>query len=86
MLKGLGSQIEKDSVLDKYRKPELNAVFFEGCSDLTNKFLSALPYSLTPSQLTVVSEIIWELKRPVSRIVSCRSGKGNAKFSFGIDG
>lgn len=84
MLEGLGSQIEKDDLLDKYRKPELNAVFVEGWSDLTKKFLSVLPYSLTPSQLTAVSEIIWDLKRPVpmNRLLQVWEGS----FSFVIDG
>lgn len=76
MLEGLGSQIEKDGLLDKYRKPELNALFIEGWSDLTKKFLNALPYSLTPSQLTAVSEIIWDLKRlvPMNRLLQVWQG------------
>jgi len=65
MLEGLSTDIEKDGLLDKYRKPEINAVFMDEWSDLTKKFLKALPYSLTSSQLTAVSEIVWDLKRPV---------------------
>uniref|UniRef100_A0A7N0UCN8 DNA 3'-5' helicase n=1 Tax=Kalanchoe fedtschenkoi TaxID=63787 RepID=A0A7N0UCN8_KALFE len=84
MLEGLGSQIEKDGLLDKYRKPELNAVFVEGWSNLTKKFLSALPYSLTPSQLTAVSEIIWDLQRPVpmNRLLQGDVGCGKTIVAF----
>lgn len=65
MLEGLGTKIEKDGLLDRYRKPELNSVYMEEWSSLTKKFLKALPYSLTSSQLNAVSEIIWDLKRPI---------------------
>ena len=65
MLEGLGTKIEKDGLLNKYRNPELDAVFIEEWSGLAKFFLKALPYSLTPSQLTAISEIIWDLKRPV---------------------
>ena len=65
MLDGLGTQIEKDGLLDKYRRPESNAVCTEEWSYLTKKFLEALPYTLTSSQLHAVSDIIWDLKRPV---------------------
>ena len=65
MLEGLGSQMEKDGLLNKYSKPELNAVYVEDWSNLTKKFLKALPYSLTSSQLSASSQIIWDLKRPV---------------------
>lgn len=71
MLEGLGTQIEKDGLLDKYRKPELNSVFVEEWCSLTKQFLKALPYSLTRSQLSAVSEIIWDLKRqiPMNRLL-----------------
>ena len=65
MLEGLGTQIERDGLLDKYRKPEDKALCTEEWSSLTKKFLAAIPYTLTPSQLRAVSEIIWDLKRPV---------------------
>lgn len=65
MLEGLDTKIEKDGLLDKYRKPELNSKFMEEWSCMTKKFVNALPYSLTPSQLSATSEIIWDLKRPV---------------------
>lgn len=65
MLEGLGTQIEKDGLLDKYRKPESNASYMQEWSSLTKKFVTALPYSLTSSQLKAVSEIIWDLKQPV---------------------
>lgn len=65
MLEGLGTQIEKDGLLDKYRRPENNAVSTEEWSCLTKKVLELFPYTLTSSQLQAVSEIIWDLKRPV---------------------
>lgn len=65
MLEGLGTKLEKDGLLDRYRKPELNAIYIEEWSSLAKKFLKALPYSLTSSQLSAVSEIIWDLKRPI---------------------
>lgn len=65
MLEGLGTEVEKDGLLDKYRKSEFNLVNIDGWSMLTKKFLKALPYSLTSSQLRAASEIIWDLKQPV---------------------
>uniref|UniRef100_A0A5B7BBQ5 DNA 3'-5' helicase n=1 Tax=Davidia involucrata TaxID=16924 RepID=A0A5B7BBQ5_DAVIN len=84
MLEGLGTQIEKDGLLDKYRKPELNAVFIEEWSSLTKTFLKALPYSLTSSQLSAVSEIIWDLKRPVpmNRLLQGDVGCGKTVVAF----
>ncbi|KAA8529061.1 hypothetical protein F0562_033451 [Nyssa sinensis] len=84
MLEGLGTQIERDGLLDKYRKPELNAVFIEEWSSLTKKFLKALPYSLTSSQLSAVSEIIWDLKRPVpmNRLLQGDVGCGKTVVAF----
>ncbi|XP_057482226.1 ATP-dependent DNA helicase homolog RECG, chloroplastic isoform X1 [Actinidia eriantha] len=84
MLEGLGTQLEKDRFLDKYRKPELNVVFMEEWSSLTKKFLKALPYSLTSSQLSAVSEIIWDLKRPVpmNRLLQGDVGCGKTIVAF----
>lgn len=65
MLEGLGTKMEKDVLLDKYLKPVDNAVCTEEWSCLTKTLLEALPYTLTSSQLRAVSEIIWDLKRPV---------------------
>ncbi|KAK3027653.1 LOW QUALITY PROTEIN: hypothetical protein RJ639_040616 [Escallonia herrerae] len=65
MLGGLDTQIERDGLLDKYRKTDVNAIFVEEWCSLTKKLLKALPYSLTSSQITAVSEIIWDLKRQV---------------------
>lgn len=65
MLEGLGTKLEKDSLLDRYKRPELNTVFMEEWSSMTKMFMKALPYTLTSSQLHAVSEIIWDLKRPV---------------------
>lgn len=84
MLEGLGTQIEKNGLLDKYRKPELNAVYIDEWSSLAKKFLKALPYSLTSSQLSAVSEIIWDLKRPVpmNRLLQGDVGCGKTVVAF----
>ena len=65
MLEGLGTRIEKDCLLDKYRQPHLNAAYMKDWAYLTQKFLKALPYSLTVSQMKAIAEIIWDLKRPI---------------------
>lgn len=84
MLEGLGTQIEKDGLLDKYRRPEVNAIYVEEWSSLAKEFLKALPYSLTSSQLTAVSEIIWDLKRPVpmNRLLQGDVGCGKTVVAF----
>lgn len=84
MLEVLGTQIEKDELLDKYRKPELNSVFVEQWCSLTKQFLKALPYSLTRSQLSAVSEIIWDLKRqiPMNRLLQGDVGCGKTVVAF----
>ncbi|CAK9180020.1 unnamed protein product [Ilex paraguariensis] len=84
MLEGLGTKIEKDGLLNKYRNPELDAVFIEEWSGLAKIFLKALPYSLTPSQLTAISEIIWDLKRPVpmNRLLQGDVGCGKTVVAF----
>lgn len=65
MLEGLRTIVEKDELLDKYRKPVLNATYMEKWSTLTQKLMKVLPFSLTSSQLTAASEIIWDLRQPV---------------------
>ncbi|KAK1577879.1 hypothetical protein Q3G72_025617 [Acer saccharum] len=84
MLEGLGTQIEKDGLLDKFRNPKLNAVYMDEWSSLPRKFLKALPYSLTSSQLSAVSEIIWDLKRPVpmNRLLQGDVGCGKTVVAF----
>ncbi|XP_010430642.1 PREDICTED: ATP-dependent DNA helicase homolog RECG, chloroplastic [Camelina sativa] len=84
MLQGLGTKIEKDVLLEKFRKPVLNSVYIEEWSTLTKSFLKALPYSLTPSQLSAVSEIIWDLKRPVpmNRLLQGDVGCGKTVVAF----
>nr|POE92303.1 atp-dependent dna helicase like recg, chloroplastic [Quercus suber] len=84
MLEGLGTKIEKDDLLDRYRKPELNSIYMEEWSSLTKKFLKALPYSLTSSQLNAVSEIIWDLKRPIpmNRLLQGDVGCGKTVVAF----
>ncbi|CAI9095975.1 OLC1v1032026C1 [Oldenlandia corymbosa var. corymbosa] len=84
MLEGLGTKLEKDGLLEKYRNPHLNEVFVEEWSNLTRAFLRALPYTLTRSQLTAVSEIIWDLKRPVpmNRLLQGDVGCGKTIVAF----
>ncbi|XWS22830.1 hypothetical protein CRYUN_Cryun29cG0069600 [Craigia yunnanensis] len=84
MLEGLGTKIEKDGLLDNYRKPEVNAAYMEEWSNLTKKFLKALPYSLTSGQLSAISEIIWDLKRPVpmNRLLQGDVGCGKTVVAF----
>lgn len=65
MLEGLGTKLEKDGLLERYMKPELNTIFMEEWSSITKNFMKVLPYTLTSSQLQATSEIIWDLKRPV---------------------
>ncbi|PON98163.1 ATP-dependent DNA helicase RecG [Trema orientale] len=84
MLESLGTKIEKDGLLDKYRKPESNAAYMQEWSSLTREFVKALPYSLTASQLKAVSEIIWDLKQPVpmNRLLQGDVGCGKTIVAF----
>ncbi|KAK1281178.1 DEAD-box ATP-dependent RNA helicase 2 [Acorus gramineus] len=84
MLEALGTRIEKEGLLDKYRKHELNIVSIEDWSSLTKNLLKALPYSLTPSQLNAASEIIWDLRRPVpmNRLLQGDVGCGKTVVAF----
>lgn len=84
MLEGLGTKLEKDSLLDRYKRPELNTVFMEEWSSMTKMFMKALPYTLTSSQLHAVSEIIWDLKRPVpmNRLLQGDVGCGKTVVAF----
>ncbi|KAK7407644.1 hypothetical protein VNO78_09621 [Psophocarpus tetragonolobus] len=84
MLESRGTQIEKDVLLDKYRRPENNAVGTEQWSTLTKKVLEVLPYTLTTSQQLAVSEIIWDLKRPVpmNRLLQGDVGCGKTVVAF----
>lgn len=84
MLEGLGTQVEKDGLLDKYRRPENNTVCTKEWSCLTKKVLELLPYTLTSGQLQAVSEIIWDLKRPVpmNRLLQGDVGCGKTIVAF----
>ncbi|XP_027913584.1 ATP-dependent DNA helicase homolog RECG, chloroplastic isoform X2 [Vigna unguiculata] len=84
MLESLGTQIEKDGLLDKYRRPENNAVSNEEWSSLTKRVIEVLPYTLTTSQQHAVSEIIWDLKRPVpmNRLLQGDVGCGKTVVAF----
>ncbi|CAL9183689.1 unnamed protein product [Musa hybrid cultivar] len=84
MLDAIGTPMEKEKLLDKYKDHELNTVCVKDWSDLTKSFLKALPYSLTPSQQNAVSEIIWDLKRPVpmNRLLQGDVGCGKTVVAF----
>ncbi|KAI3433162.1 uncharacterized protein J3R85_007042 [Psidium guajava] len=84
MLEGLGTEIEKVGLLDKYRKPEMSSAYIEEWSRLTQKFLKILPYDLTTSQLSAVSEIISDLRRPVpmNRLLQGDVGCGKTVVAF----
>ncbi|KAF6163533.1 hypothetical protein GIB67_002538 [Kingdonia uniflora] len=84
MLEPFGTWIEKDGLLDKYRKHEQNAFLIEDCCSLTQELLKALPYSLTPSQLKAVLQIIWDLKRtiPMNRLLQGDVGCGKTVVAF----
>ncbi|XP_051122239.1 ATP-dependent DNA helicase homolog RECG, chloroplastic isoform X2 [Andrographis paniculata] len=84
MLEGLGTKLEKDGLLNRYKKPELNTVFMKDWSNITKKFMKALPFTLTSSQLCAISEIIWDLKRPVpmNRLLQGDVGCGKTVVAF----
>ncbi|ESQ39985.1 hypothetical protein EUTSA_v10000760mg [Eutrema salsugineum] len=84
MLQGLGTKLEKDVLLEKFKNPVLNSAYIEDWSHLTKCFLNALPYSLTPSQLSAISEIIWDLKRPIpmNRLLQGDVGCGKTVVAF----
>ncbi|KAK3421550.1 hypothetical protein EUGRSUZ_G02185 [Eucalyptus grandis] len=84
MLEGLGTEIEKVGLLDKYRKPEMSSTYVKEWSSLTQKFLKTLPYDLTTSQLSAVSEIISDLRRPVpmNRLLQGDVGCGKTVVAF----
>lgn len=84
LLEGLGSRIEKEGLLERYRNIEQSSVFSEEWCDLTKSYLEALPYSLTKSQLSAVSEIIQDLKRPVpmNRLLQGDVGCGKTVVAF----
>lgn len=84
MLEGLGTKLEKDGLLERYMKPELNSIFVEGWASITKKLMKVLPYTLTSSQLKATSEIIWDLKRPVpmNRLLQGDVGCGKTVVAF----
>ncbi|KAG2261697.1 hypothetical protein Bca52824_068776 [Brassica carinata] len=84
MLQGLGTKLEKDVLLEKFKNPVLNSVYIEDWSTLSKSLVKALPYSLTPSQLSAASEIIWDLKRPIpmNRLLQGDVGCGKTVVAF----
>lgn len=84
MLEAVGTRVEKEELLLKCKNHELNTVGVDEWSPLTKKLLKALPYSLTPSQLDAVKEIIWDLRRPVpmNRLLQGDVGCGKTAVAF----
>ncbi|KAG0500229.1 hypothetical protein HPP92_000301 [Vanilla planifolia] len=84
MLEPLGTTIEKEELLHKYKSKSLNITPMEEWSTLTRSLLNALPYSLTPSQLNAISEIIWDLRGPVpmNRLLQGDVGCGKTVVAF----
>ncbi|CAN1138264.1 ATP-dependent DNA helicase homolog RECG, chloroplastic [Linum perenne] len=84
MLEGLGTRIEKDGLLDKHINPKFDVVPIEQWSNLAKEFSKIVPYALTPSQLTAVSEIIWDLSKPVpmNRLLQGDVGCGKTIVAF----
>ncbi|XP_073144522.1 ATP-dependent DNA helicase homolog RECG1, chloroplastic/mitochondrial isoform X2 [Henckelia pumila] len=84
MLESVGTTLEKDGLLERYMKPELNTTFMEDWCSITKTFMKVLPYTLTPSQLRATSEIIWDLKRPVpmNRLLQGDVGCGKTVVAF----
>ncbi|KZV57888.1 DEAD/DEAH box RNA helicase family protein isoform 1 [Dorcoceras hygrometricum] len=84
MLESVGTIMEKDALLDRYMKPEINASFMEDWCPITRTLMKVLPYTLTPSQLRATSEIIWDLKRPVpmNRLLQGDVGCGKTVVAF----
>ncbi|KAL9252860.1 ATP-dependent DNA helicase homolog RECG, chloroplastic-like protein [Drosera capensis] len=84
MLEGLSSRVEKEGLLEKFKNPLLHGVVCEEWSTLTQRFLKALPYSLTSSQLSAISDIIWDLRRPVpmKRLLQGDVGCGKTVVAF----
>uniref|UniRef100_A0A0D9VK39 Helicase C-terminal domain-containing protein n=1 Tax=Leersia perrieri TaxID=77586 RepID=A0A0D9VK39_9ORYZ len=84
MLEAVGTRVEKEELLLKCKNHELNAVGADEWSPLARKLLKVLPYSLTPSQLNAVKEIIWDLRRPVpmNRLLQGDVGCGKTVVAF----
>ncbi|KAG9450085.1 hypothetical protein H6P81_010050 [Aristolochia fimbriata] len=84
MLDACGTRIEKDALLERYQKHELNSIAVDEWSSLTKKLLNSLPYALTPSQLNATSEIIWDLRRPIpmNRLLQGDVGCGKTVVAF----
>ncbi|KAF5180186.1 Atp-dependent dna helicase recg [Thalictrum thalictroides] len=84
MLEPLGTRVEREGLLDRYRTSNMNGVLIEDWSALTHKLLKSLPYSLTSSQLKAISEIIWDLKQPVPmyRLLQGDVGCGKTIVAF----
>jgi ATP-dependent DNA helicase RecG len=65
MLEPLGTKLEREELLARYRNNKSTEVSISEWSPLTRNLRNSLPYSLTSSQLNAVSEIILDLKKPI---------------------
>jgi ATP-dependent DNA helicase RecG len=68
MLEAIGTKQEREELLARYRNHEIGEISIDSIHDwapLTRSLLKSLPYSLTTSQLTALSEIILDLRRPI---------------------
>lgn len=71
MLEAIGTKSEREELLIMYRNHKISEVTISEWAPLTRSLLKALPYSLTNSQLTALSEIILDLKKqiPMNRLL-----------------
>ncbi|KAJ4771107.1 ATP-dependent DNA helicase RecG [Rhynchospora pubera] len=84
MLEALGTNLEREELLARYRNDKISKVCISEWGPLTRNLLKSLPYSLTSSQLTALSEIILDLKRPIpmNRLLQGDVGCGKTIVAF----
>ncbi|KAJ3685254.1 hypothetical protein LUZ61_014418 [Rhynchospora tenuis] len=84
MLEALGTNLEREELLARYRNDNISEVCISEWDPLTRNLLKSLPYSLTTSQLTALSEIILDLKRPIpmNRLLQGDVGCGKTVVAF----
>lgn len=73
-----GTYIKTGGLPEKSTGLEVGSIGVDKWSQLTLKVLKSLPFALTSAQLKAVSEIIWDLRRPVpmSRLLAGDVGCG----------
>ncbi|KAF3340825.1 ATP-dependent DNA helicase RecG [Carex littledalei] len=84
MLEAIGTKSEREELLARYRNHKISEVCISEWAPLTRRLLKALPYSLTNSQLTALSEIILDLKKqiPMNRLLQGDVGCGKTVVAF----